>query len=127
LLARHPATQAGKAWVELSVTYPPHNYRTPDVAWFRPGRLPYGSQEATSDAPDLVAEVRSQGQSVRALEERLAFFRAQGTGCTLLVDPIRKTVEVRDGDRPAWTAAETEDVVLQELDGFSFKVSELFS
>ena len=128
LLARSPATAGGRPWVELGFRgskVRPGNLRVPDVAFSLPGNEPNDDEDYPGRAPDLAAEVRSEGQSIRHLEGRLAFLRELGTRCTLLIDPETKSVRVHDGEH-SWLAAGDDEVVLESLGGFSFRVSELW-
>ena len=50
----------------------------------------------------------SKGQSIASQRERLTFLRAQGTRCTLLIDPEAQTVEVHDGERTARVSGDNE-------------------
>jgi len=130
LLARDPATSPGSPWPELGFKFPrtsAGNLRVPDVSYYLPGHIdPLNPGDYPERPPDLAAEIRSQGQTVRSLRERLAFLQEQGTRCTLLIDPEARTVEVHDGER-SWTASAGDQVVLEQLNGFSFRVDELFS
>ena len=125
-LDRDPATAGGLALSDLGLNTPAAprpNHRVPDLVYFRPGRTltdPY-----PVEPPDLAVEVRSEGQSVAQQLGRLAFFREQGTECTILIDPITRTVHVHDHGRE-WTAKPGETVTLAGLDGFSFAVATLF-
>ena len=95
----------------------------PDLAYFRAGREL--SKPYPSDPPDLAVEIRSEGETVAQQQARLAFLRAQGTGCTILVDPITRTVHLHDHGREG-AAKPGETVTLDGLDGFTFAVAKLF-
>lgn len=125
LLARSPATSAGRPLVELGVRRGRANLRVPDVSYYLPGNEPGAIADYPERAPDLAIEVRSEGQLIRILEERLAFLREQGTACTLLVDPEARTVYVTDAAR-SWVATSDDAVTLDSLAGFSFTVSDLW-
>ena len=88
--------------------------------------MPDLDEDYPEGVPDLAAEVRSKGQSSASLRERLAFLRAQGTGCTLLIDPEAQTVEVHDGERTS-VVGDNDAVRLEALAEFSFIVSELWT
>lgn len=128
-LLTSPRTAAGTVWPELGFRFPRTtlgNLRVPSVSYYAPGSVDPQVLEGYPDrAPDLAAEVRSEGQSVVALQHRLSFLREQGTVCTLLIDPDKRTVEVRDGDH-AWLAGEHDEVTLVHLNGFAFQVADLF-
>lgn len=126
-LFAHTATSRGIALTEQSLPYDgpeAGNLRIPDLVYFAAGRdLP--DEGYPDESPDLAVEVRSPGQTMRMLQEKLAFLRQQGTPCTLLIDPKRQSVEVHDGLR-RFTASVGDEVVLQSLGGFAFKVEDLF-
>jgi Uma2 family endonuclease len=126
LLLLHRITRDGQPRPELTLPFSGSgraNARVPDVVFYMPGRAPIHDPYPT-EMPDLVAEVRSEGQTVDALERRLRFLREQGVPCTLLVDPELATVTVHDAGR-AWTARRGEHVTLESLNGFDFDVNEL--
>jgi Uma2 family endonuclease len=128
LLRFHPATQSGRAVTELGVRFPGTrfgNLRVPDVVFYRDRSAIDLGQDYPEAAPDLAAEIRSKGQPLRVLRERLAFLREQGTLATLLIDPDAATVEVHDG-AATWTASGDDEVVIQSLGGFSFRAGQLF-
>jgi len=126
VLFTHRATRRGKARAELTLPLGGggrENARVPDVSYYRPGRTidrPY-----PTELPDMVAEVRSAGQTIQSIESRLAFLRERGVPVTLLIDPETHTITVHDGDR-SWVAIAGERVVIDGLDGFDFDVDELF-
>lgn len=126
LLFTHRTTRLGKARAELTLPLGGSgraNARVPDVSFYRQGRKidrPY-----PTELPDLVAEVRSEGQTVAAIASRLSFLREQGVPVTLFIDPEAQTVVVHDGDRVS-TARSGEHVSIETLGGFDFEVDELF-
>ena len=130
MLTLHPRTRGGRPLTELGNRFPKTslgNLRVPDFSYYLPGNLDPNSDEDYPDrAPDLAAEIRSKRQGLDPLRNRLAFLREQGSLCTMLVDPEAQTVEVTDGDR-TWTAGADDEVTLTRLNGFSFKVRELFA
>ena len=128
MLRLHPATRNGRAVTELGVRFPgtrSGNLRVPDVVFYRDRGAINLDADYPDAAPDLAAEIRSKGQSLRALRDRLAFLREQGTLCTLLIDPDAATIEVHDGDE-TWMASGDDEVVIQTLGGFSFRAGQLF-
>ena len=130
LLLRHESTTDGTVWPELGFKFrrtTAGNLRVPDVSYYLPGSVkPDLDEDYPEVPPDLAAEVRSEGQGMPGLRARLAFLQEQGTRCTLLIDPEARTVEAHDGER-SWTASRGDEVVLEQLNGFSFKVDELFA
>lgn len=128
LLRLHRATSDGRTLTEQGFRFPRTtlgNLRVPDVCFYLEVHRPDPGEDYPDLPPDLAAEVRSKGQSLLRLRDRLAFLRERGTRCTLLIDPETRTVEVHDGER-IWTAGAEDDVTLGYLDGFAFKVRELF-
>lgn len=128
LLRLHGATAKGRVLPEQGFRFPKStsgNLRVPDLSYYLPENRPAVDEDYPERAPDLAAEVRSRGQRIEALRERLAFLRAQGTRATLLIDPDARTVEVHDGERD-FTAGTGESVLVESLGGFGFKVAELF-
>ncbi|HMO53025.1 MAG TPA: Uma2 family endonuclease [Tepidiformaceae bacterium] len=127
-LMNHPATEGGVHFAQLGIRFPrsrPGNLRVPDVAYYAEESAVETETDYPALPPDLAAEVRSQGQPLRVLRERLAFLREQGTRCTLLIDPEEQFVEVHDGPR-TFTAGPADEVRLDELGGFSFRAGQLF-
>lgn len=130
LLLEHPATKGGSAWPEPGLRFPntaAGNLRVPDLSYYLPGNIDEDDDEDyPARPPDLCVEVRSMGQSAAGQQDRLAFLREQSVGCTLLIDPESRTVEVYDRGR-AWVASAKDEVVLSGLGGFTFRVGELFA
>jgi Uma2 family endonuclease len=129
LLRSHRATRSGRVIPELGFKFPrttAGNLRVPDVSFYLQSPLHSEVDDYPEQAPDLAVEIRSKGQSLRVLRERLAFLREQGTSCTLLIDPEARTVEIHDGGRES-TVTEPAEVRLEALKGFSFKVADLFA
>lgn len=127
-LDRHPVTASGQICPELTLPIEGTgraNARVPDVSYYLPGREEISDPYPT-EMPDLVAEVRSEGQTRDSLEKRLAFLRRRGVPCTLLIDPEDESVTIHDGAR-TWTARAGERVTLESLAGFDFDVDALFT
>ena len=102
------------------------NHRVPDLSYYRPSRpMPHSPYPLESEMPDLVVEIRSEGQTRASQAARLLFLRERGVPCTLLIDPEQRTVTVHELDRE-WTAGVGEIVTLATLGGFSFPVVGLF-
>ncbi|OAI39031.1 hypothetical protein AYO38_08495 [bacterium SCGC AG-212-C10] len=101
------------------------NHRVPDLSYFVPARaLP--DEGYAEEAPDLSAEVLAKGQARQYVSEKLTYMRGHGAGCTLLIDPQSRTIEVHDGAR-TFTVGAGEKMTLEALDGFSFAVDALFA
>jgi Uma2 family endonuclease len=126
LLLVHPFTRDGRPLAELGLPFPgfmPPNHRVPDLSYFKPGRAiarPY-----PTEPPDLVVEVRSQGQTLASQRRRLEFLRERGVPATLLIDPEEQRVYLHDGPK-AWAASGDDEITIESLGGFSFRVAGLF-
>ena len=128
-LERDPKTANGMPLNELGFNFPDAlraNHRVPDLSYYRPGRpVPHSPYPLETEMPDLIVEIRSEGQTRASQAARLLFLRKHGVPCTLLIDPEQRTVTVHELGAE-WTAAAGEIVTLATLDGFSFPVAELF-
>lgn len=128
-LDRHPYTSDGTWLTEQGLSFPattPGNHRVPDLSWFRAGRVSLSMVNYLQFAPDLAVEVRSEGQSLAMLREKLSFLREQGTTATLLVDPVRRTVEVDDAGRRI-TVESNGTITLDSIGGFTLSLADLFA
>lgn len=129
LFGTAPALRGGRCYPELGFNFPTSleaNHRVPDFSFYKPGRpRPSHPYPLADEMPDLVAEIRSEGQTRGSQERRLAFLRANGVLCTLLVDPQEQSVTVHELGRE-WVAYAGDVVTLESLRGFSFQVSVLF-
>ncbi|MBA4179511.1 MAG: hypothetical protein C0506_02885 [Anaerolinea sp.] len=126
LLEDHPATRAGEVLPELGMHWwgtARSDHRVPDVSYYAGGRRV--TEPYPDEPPDLVIEVRSEGQSTESIEARLTFLRDQGVPRTLHIDPESESVSVWERGR-SWTVQRDEEVRLESLGGFSFAVSDLF-
>lgn len=128
LLRTHARTRRGRSRTELGVQFvrtSRGNFRVPDVVYYLPENVDRSDSKYPARAPDLAAEVMSEGQSRATVRRRLEFLREQGTISTLLIDPEDETVEVHDGES-AFTARGDDQVTLAGINGFSFAVRDLF-
>ena len=127
-LLHDPRTADGQGYHELGFDFPGplrDNHRVPDLSFYMPGRAkqtgPY-----PSEMPDMVAEIRSEGQTTDLQRGRLAFLRDRGVPCTLLVDPLSGSIEIHDGGR-VQSATGDEPIVLATLGGFTFTADAIFA
>lgn len=127
MLEDHPATRDGEVLPELGMHWwgqARSDHRVPDVSYYARGRVvadPY-----PLEPPDLVIEVRSEGQSREGIDSRLAFLRSQGVPCTLHIDPEDETVTATE-DGNSSTLRGQDQVTLRSLGGFSFRPADLFA
>lgn len=104
--------------------------RSPDVAFVRADQLPPGGIGSgwIQVAPDLVVEILSPSEKDADLIDKLNDYRAAGTRLVWVIDPARRTVAIRSGDRPERLLGDSgviegEDV----LPGFELPVERLFA
>lgn len=85
------------AFTELRTTFAGQS-RVPDVAVYRWDRIPRTATGEVADefreAPDLVVEIVSSGQSVNALIRRCIWYVAHGVLIALLVDPKDRSISL---------------------------------
>jgi Uma2 family endonuclease len=127
IFIRYADQYGGMPFVEGGVRFAgdQRNLRVPDVTYFGPGQRLDMSADYPLEAPVFAAEIRSRGQTLHRLRDRLAFLREKGTRGTLLVDPDTQTVEVTD-EGMTWLASPDDVVTLKALPGFSFRAGDLF-
>ncbi len=104
--------------------------RSPDVAFVRMERLPTGGIGTgwMTVAPDLVVEILSPTETTSQLEDKLRDYRSAGTRVFWIVDPLARTVSVRDaatGDRVVGEHGEIDAPEL--LPGFVMPVARIFA
>jgi Uma2 family endonuclease len=123
-----PETRSGQGYHELGFDFPGplrDNHRVPDLSYYMPGRARQQGPYPT-EMPDLVAEIRSEGQAMDLQRGRLAFLRDRGVPCTLLIDPLSGSIEVHDGGRFQAASGDT-PIVLATLGGFTFTPAAIFA
>ena len=107
----------------------PDVVREPDVAFTSVERMPLDTRiRGYSEVPpDLVIEVASPGDSVRALYDKAHMWLGHGVRLVWVADPDTRTVDVYRQDGPIITM--TEDDTLDGdpvLPGFTLPVQEVF-
>jgi len=100
--------------------------RTPDASWISHSRLSLTSMEDRERfvhaVPEFVAEIRSKGDSIRHLREKMGEYLENGILLGWLIDLRNTRVEVYQSSMaPTWVE-EFEGVLLGEpvLPGFEF-------
>jgi len=76
--------------------------RSPDAAWFDTKRWEAAKKPGTrfpEFAPDFLIEIRSPGQRVQPLREKMEEYIANGVALGWLIDPVSKTVEIYRPER----------------------------
>jgi Uma2 family endonuclease len=86
-------------------TLPDNSMRSPDAAWVRKTRwdaLTSNDQDRFSHiCPEFVIELRSPGDNLRELQEKMEQWIANGAELAWLIDPQEKSVSIyRAGDSP---------------------------
>jgi Uma2 family endonuclease len=96
--------------------------------WERIPRTPGGAlAEDASIPPDIIVEIASPGQSLRALRERCQWYVEHGSQIALLVNPRTQTMSVFRPDTPSHVLREADRIDLDAvLPGFQLTVQELF-
>ena len=107
----------------------PDVVREPDVAFTSAERMPLDTRiRGYSEVPpDLVVEVASPGDSVRALYDKAHMWLCHGVRLVWVANPDTRTVDVYRQDAPAITLSE--DGILEGapvLTGFTLPVREVF-
>ena len=120
----------GLAFSEARVIYA-GSVVVPDLVvyrWERIPRSPGGAlAEDASIPPDIIVEILSPGQSLRALRERCQWYVEQGTPTALLVNPRTETINVFGPDTPMPVLRGADRIDLDAvLPGFQLTVQELF-
>lgn len=86
--------------------FPRGSRRSPDAAWFARDRWQEAKRKQPrlrfpTFAPEFVVEVRSPGDRIRPLREKMEEYLANGVLLGWLIDPFQKTVEIyRPGREP---------------------------
>ncbi len=107
----------------------PDTVRSPDIAWFAPGRIPPGTTGFPELTPDLCIEVASpsNSRSDRLLSEKAQMWLDFGALEVWVLNPENTSVARYRPDQPTVTLHE-DDVLNGEelLPGFSISVWQLF-
>ena len=107
----------------------PDIVREPDMAFTSAERMPLGERiRGYSEVPpDLVVEIVSPGDTVRALFDKSQMWLRHGVTLVWVADPDTRTIDVYRADAPAVTLEE--DYTLDGapvLPGFTLPVREVF-
>ena len=120
-----------RAFTETRTTYAGRSF-VPDVIAFPWDRIPEDEQGEIPDditvPPDVAVEIRSPGQSLRDQVERCRWYVANGMRVSLLVDPLRRVIEIFRPDGESGPLAGDEVVDLRNvIPSCAFSVEELFA
>jgi Uma2 family endonuclease len=100
----------------------------PDVAYVSFERLPLALGEAREKpeiAPDIAVEILSPGDRVAVLEEKVTLYLGSGAFAVVIVDPIERTVDVREIDGTRGYRS-PEAVAFDSFPDLSFDTAKLF-
>jgi Uma2 family endonuclease len=109
-------------------TLPNSDTRAPDVSFVSAERLRRSPRSFAELAPDLMVEVKSPTDSVKALRIKIDDFLALGTRVGVLINPEQRWVEVRRSSQAAIVLQDHDDLTLPDLlPGWSVKVADLWA
>lgn len=107
--------------------YEDGDMRAADVTYVSRDRLPALPRRFGRVVPDLIVEVRSSRQTMRAARNQIASLLDKGIAVGVYVDPDKRRVEIhRLGAAPVILGGEDRFEVPDVLPGFGFPVSELW-
>jgi len=94
--------EVGVEWTtRLSRKGEPKTWLVPDVSWMSYERLlplSEAEREEPPISPEIVAEIRSPGESTKRRERKVEHYFARGAQLVLDVDPATRTVRAYDAD-----------------------------
>lgn len=118
----HRRTFGGYQGREFRLRLVPQVYRKPDLANWAAAR-PAGSETI----PMLAVEVRSRSKTMATQREKCRMYQARIALVCWLVDPVRRVVEVFEGERGALLLREGDVLSTDAMPGFTFPLAELFA
>jgi Uma2 family endonuclease len=123
--------KVARAFTELRSTFSAASL-VPDVSLYRWDRIPRtpAGRIATRFLvpPDVAVEIRSPGQTIRALSERCAYFIAEGSQVALLVDHRDETIRVFRPNQEVRTYRPGDQIDLSEIaPGAQLDVAAIFA
>jgi Uma2 family endonuclease len=122
----HPR-KLGRVTIETRFRRPndPHNSLIPDIS-FSSAKRPLIAEGSVPDLPDLVVEIQSPDDSLKALREKMRYYLQHGTRLGLIVLPSKRLIEVYT---PQMELILTENDTLtggEVLPGFEMPVAAVF-
>ena len=90
----HPR-KLGRVTIETRFRRPddPHNSLIPDIS-FSSAKRPLIEEGSVPDLPDLVVEIQSPDDSLKALREKTRYYLKHGTRLGLIILPSKRLIEV---------------------------------
>jgi Uma2 family endonuclease len=107
----------------------PDTVRGADVVYYSYARLPRGplSTGYGPEVPELVVEVRSEGDRWLEIHEKVTEYLGAGVLIVVVLDPKTQTAHVFGADDPPRTLGSNDELVLPGvLEGFSVRVGWFF-
>ena len=106
---------------------PDTNVKAPDVSFVRAARLRQSPRYFGELVPDLVVEIKSQSDRIKAIETKVLKFIELGAIVGILIDPDEETVAIyRSTDEPIILANGDILTVAELFPGWELPVSELW-
>lgn len=107
--------------------FPDDDLIAPDVSYVSCKRLPKVPRTFARVVPELVFEIRSGKQRVKACRAKVALLVAEGVDIVVYVDPHDRIYEVhRAGHEPVLLSGSDRFQVPELLPGFGFAIDELW-
>ncbi|WP_036477469.1 Uma2 family endonuclease [Myxosarcina sp. GI1] len=104
------------------------NTRAPDVSFIRAERLPRSPRGYATIPPDLMVEVKSPTDKISELQDKIDEFLTQGTVVGILVNPEKRTVEIRRYEQNPIILKDGDILAVPDLlPGWEVPVTELWS
>ncbi|MER3478431.1 MAG: hypothetical protein C4287_20640, partial [Leptolyngbya sp. ERB_1_2] len=109
-------------------TLPNSDTRAPDVSFVFAERMRRSPRSFAELAPDLMVEVKSPTDSVTKLREKIDDFLSLGTRIGILIDPEKRSVEIRRLGQEVIMLTDGDVLSLPDLlPGWEVKVADLWS
>lgn len=109
-------------------TLPNANTRAPDVSFVLAERLRRSPRSFAELAPDLMVEVKSPTDSLKALRDKIDEFLRVGTRVGILINPEERWVEIRRSPQDAIMLHDGDALTVPDLlPGWEVQVADLWS
>ncbi|UNU25257.1 Uma2 family endonuclease [Microcoleus vaginatus] len=106
---------------------PDTNVKAPDVSFVRAARLRQSPRYFGELVPDLVVEIKSQGDRIKLIETKVLKFIELGATVGILIDPDEETVTIYRSTGEPTVLGNGDILTVAELfPGWEFPVSELW-
>ena len=106
---------------------PDTNVKAPDVSFVRAARLRQSPRYFGEFVPDLVVEIKSQGDRIKPIETKVLKFIELGATVGILIDPDEETVTIYRSTGEPTVLGNGDILTVAELfPGWELPVSELW-